>query len=193
MPSLDRQSVLARFADELFEAESTGRRIERLSDRLADLAETEAYAIAATNMARRLGTPAGYKLGYTSEAMRRQMNIAEPNFGVLTRERIIGPGEPVLSLSGLVHPRVEPELTVQLRRDLQGGDCTAQRVADALECVYPSLEIVDTRYQDYVFKAVDNIADKKFRTFGDYQPSFGFFMQAYDRGRQYYVKAGFSL
>jgi iron complex outermembrane receptor protein len=40
---------------------------------------------------------------------------------------------------------------------------------------------------------VDNIADKKFRTFGDYQPSFGFFMQAYDRGRQYYVKAGFSL
>ena len=40
---------------------------------------------------------------------------------------------------------------------------------------------------------VDNIADKKFRTFGDYQPSFGFFMQALDRGRQYYVKAGFSL
>ncbi|WP_029548466.1 TonB-dependent receptor [Rhizorhabdus wittichii] len=40
---------------------------------------------------------------------------------------------------------------------------------------------------------VDNIADKKFRTFGDYQPSFGFLMQAYDRGRQYYVKAGFSL
>ncbi|MGC6328274.1 TonB-dependent receptor [Rhizorhabdus sp. FW153] len=40
---------------------------------------------------------------------------------------------------------------------------------------------------------VDNIGDKKFRLFGDYQPSFGFFMQAYDRGRQYYLKAGFSL
>ena len=40
---------------------------------------------------------------------------------------------------------------------------------------------------------VDNVADKKFRTFGDYQPSFGFFMQAYDRGRQYYVKAGIAL
>lgn len=159
MPSPDRQSVLARFADELFEAESTGGRIERLSDRLADLTETEAYAIAARNIARRARAPAGYKLGYTSEAMRRQMNIAEPNFGVLTRDRIIGPGEPVLSLSGLVHPRVEPELTVQLRRDLQGGGCTAQHVADALECVYPSLEIVDTRYRDYVFKAVDNIAD----------------------------------
>ncbi|PZU56559.1 MAG: TonB-dependent receptor [Sphingobium sp.] len=40
---------------------------------------------------------------------------------------------------------------------------------------------------------VDNIGNKKFRTFGDYQPSFGFYMQSYDRGRQYYVKAGFSF
>jgi iron complex outermembrane receptor protein len=40
---------------------------------------------------------------------------------------------------------------------------------------------------------VDNIGNKKFRTFGDYQPSFGFFMQAFDRGRQYYVKAGVAL
>lgn len=40
---------------------------------------------------------------------------------------------------------------------------------------------------------VDNIADKKFRTFGDYQPSFGFYMQAFDRGRQYYAKIGYSF
>ncbi|WP_157218100.1 TonB-dependent receptor [Flavisphingomonas formosensis] len=40
---------------------------------------------------------------------------------------------------------------------------------------------------------VDNIGNKKYRIFGDYQPSFGFYMQAYDRGRQYYVKAGFSF
>lgn len=40
---------------------------------------------------------------------------------------------------------------------------------------------------------VDNIGDKRFRTFGDYQPSFGFRMEAFDRGRQYYVKAGVSF
>lgn len=40
---------------------------------------------------------------------------------------------------------------------------------------------------------VDNIGNKKFRTFGDYQPSFGFYMQAYDRGRQYYAKVGYSF
>lgn len=159
MPPLDRPSVLAGFAHELFEARRTGRRIERLSDRLEDLTVSEAYGIAATNLARHDGAVVGYKLGYTSAAMRQQMNIAAPNFGVLTRDQIIGPGAPVLPLIGLVHPRVEPELTVQLRRDLHGGGCTAAHVADALECVYPSLEIVDTRYRDYVFKAVDNIAD----------------------------------
>ena len=40
---------------------------------------------------------------------------------------------------------------------------------------------------------VDNIGNKKFRVFGDYQPSFGFYMQAFDRGRQYYAKAGVSF
>jgi 2-keto-4-pentenoate hydratase len=159
MSSPDRQSVLSDFADELFEAESTRRRIERLSNRLRDLNEAEAYSIAAANCAREASEPAGFKLGYTSAAMRLQMNIAEPNFGVLTRDRIIGPGNRVISLAGLVHPRVEPEITVQLRRDLHGGGCTIQGVRAALECAYPSLEIVDTRYHDYVFKAVDNIAD----------------------------------
>ncbi len=37
---------------------------------------------------------------------------------------------------------------------------------------------------------VDNIGDKKFRTFGDYQPAFGFRMESFDRGRQYYAKLG---
>jgi len=40
---------------------------------------------------------------------------------------------------------------------------------------------------------VDNIANKKFRTFGDYQPSFGFYMQAFDRGRQIYAKIGYAF
>ena len=40
---------------------------------------------------------------------------------------------------------------------------------------------------------VDNIGDNKFRTFGDYQPSFGFRLEAFDRGRQYYIRAGVSF
>jgi iron complex outermembrane receptor protein len=34
-----------------------------------------------------------------------------------------------------------------------------------------------------------NLTDEHYRTFGDYQPSFGFTMEAFDRGRQWYAKA----
>jgi iron complex outermembrane receptor protein len=40
---------------------------------------------------------------------------------------------------------------------------------------------------------VDNITNKRFRTFGDYQPSFGFYQQSFDRGRQWYVKLGYAF
>jgi iron complex outermembrane receptor protein len=33
-----------------------------------------------------------------------------------------------------------------------------------------------------------NLTDEQYRTFGDYQPSFGFTMEAFDRGRQWYAK-----
>ncbi len=39
---------------------------------------------------------------------------------------------------------------------------------------------------------VDNITNEKYKIFGDYQPSFGFYMEGLDRGRQYYVRAAFS-
>lgn len=159
MPDLGRTSTLNRFARELFEAERGAHRIERLSDRLPDLTEGEAYEIAAINIRKRGQRAAGFKLGYTSAAMRQQMNIAHPNYGELTQERIVGPGQVELVLDGLVHPRVEPELTLRLGQDLQGTECTPAEVARAVDCVYPSLEVVDTRYQDYAFKAVDNIAD----------------------------------
>ena len=40
---------------------------------------------------------------------------------------------------------------------------------------------------------VDNLTDRKFRTYGDYQPSFGFYQESFDRGRQWYVKLVFSM
>jgi iron complex outermembrane receptor protein len=49
----------------------------------------------------------------------------------------------------------------------------------------------DKRYS--VTLGMDNATDKKFRTFGNYQPAFGFYTEAFDRGRQVYVQAGVSF
>lgn len=39
-----------------------------------------------------------------------------------------------------------------------------------------------------VTAGVDNATDERYRTFGDFQPGFGFYMEAFDRGRQWYIK-----
>jgi len=36
---------------------------------------------------------------------------------------------------------------------------------------------------------VNNVTDEHYRLFGDYQPAFGFTLEAYDRGRQWFAKA----
>jgi iron complex outermembrane receptor protein len=37
---------------------------------------------------------------------------------------------------------------------------------------------------------VDNLTDKRYAIYGDDSPSFGYYMQAFDRGRQWYVMTG---
>ena len=40
---------------------------------------------------------------------------------------------------------------------------------------------------------IDNANDEEYRIFGDYQPGFGFDMEAFDRGRQWYVQASYAF
>lgn len=154
-----RHAVLERLSRELEAAEREGQRIDLLTERLPDLTEAEAYAIARGKFERQQRRRVGYKLGYTSRAMREQMGIAEPNFGLLSAEMVLGPGAIVLAAAELVHPRVEPEITLEVGRELSGPGCTREAAAAAIARVYPSLEVVDTRYRDYRFTLRDNIAD----------------------------------
>lgn len=40
---------------------------------------------------------------------------------------------------------------------------------------------------------IDNLTDKKYRTFGNYQDAFGFTQETFDRGRQWYVQADYAF
>jgi 2-oxo-3-hexenedioate decarboxylase len=62
-------------------------------------------------------------------------------------------------MSKLVHPRVEPEIALVTRRELQGPGCT---IAHAMACVdfaLPALEIIDSRYTDFKFDLPSVVAD----------------------------------
>ncbi|MDR3475336.1 MAG: fumarylacetoacetate hydrolase family protein, partial [Devosia sp.] len=101
----------------------------------------------------------GYKLGYTSAAMRAQMNITEPNYGVLTPTHAVPDPRSRVRAAELIHPLAEPEIALRLGRDIRGPDVTRAELVAAIDAVFPAIEIVDTRYHAYKFTAIDNIAD----------------------------------
>lgn len=98
----------------------------------------------------------GGKLGFTSAAMRAAMGVDEPNFGWLTDQMVLPDGRVVLD--ELIHPKVEPEIAFLLDTDLPKPVTTAAVLAGT-RAVMPCLEIVDSRFVDFRFGPLDNIAD----------------------------------
>jgi 2-keto-4-pentenoate hydratase len=150
---------IARCAAALYEAERTRRTVAPFSPNHPELDEVQAYAIQAAGLALRGQRPIGYKLGYTSAAMRAQMNIDHPNFGVLTDAMRIDPGTDRVASAQLIHPLVEPEIALLVGRRIEGTGHDRNSIWRHVDAVLPALEIVDTRYHEYKFAIVDNIAD----------------------------------
>jgi 2-keto-4-pentenoate hydratase len=125
----------------------------------AALTAPQAYRVQATLTALHLSAGrsiVGYKLGYTSTVMRRQMGIATPNYGPLFDNMIFASGDTV---DGYMQPRLEPEVAVVLGRDLSGTGLLLHEVASAIGQTRCCLEIVDSVWRDYRFSAEQNTAD----------------------------------
>lgn len=119
----------------------------------------DAYAVQAAGVEMRVADGervVGGKLGFTSRAMQTAMGVSSPNYGVLTDAMILDGS--VVRLSSLIHPKVEPEIAFLLGVALD-PPVGPQEVLAATAAVLPCLEVVDSRYVDFRFTAVDNIAD----------------------------------
>jgi 2-keto-4-pentenoate hydratase len=149
---------VADAARRLYRARAERRPIQPLSNEWGELDERLAYDVQRAVASLVAEPGAGFKLGYTSAAMRAQMNVDTPNYGVLFASTRIG-ADGIVASHELIHPLVEPEIALVLARDVDvevDGAVAARALVDA---VMPALEIVDTRYVEYRFSAVDNIAD----------------------------------
>ncbi|WP_425310491.1 fumarylacetoacetate hydrolase family protein [Ammonicoccus fulvus] len=150
-------SAIERIVDELETAERTAVGVPTLSSRPEGLTESDAWAIAGARDARRLARGerrVGYKLGWTSSAMREALGIDQPNHGSLWAGMEC---DGTLSMAERIHPKAEPEFAYRAGRTLS-GNVTAAEVAESGEWAV-SLEIVDPRWESYRFAFVDNTAD----------------------------------
>jgi 2-keto-4-pentenoate hydratase len=100
----------------------------------------------------------GSKIGLTSLAVQRQMNVDQPDFGVLYADMALGDGETVPT-GRLLQPRLEAEVAFVLGRDLPDHPVVLTDVIRATEFVVAAIEIVDSRIQDWDISIVDTVAD----------------------------------
>jgi len=146
-------------AHELYEAAQTARPVALLTERYPDLDWNGARAIARSTDAHRRtngDSQIGWKLGWTSEAMRMALGIDRPNWGTLWASQVAGAE---LHLDRLIHPKIEPELVWKAPVDFAGPEVTAADIAAADGEWALGLEVVDPRFPSFAFAALDNTAD----------------------------------
>lgn len=145
----------------LHDAEQHRQPIEPLSDRHPGLTQADAYAVQAGWLAQKLAAGeqlVGRKVGLTSQAMQKQLNVHEPDFGFLLQS-MLAPAGGTLKRTDLLRPRIEPEIGFWLASDLRGPGVTVEQVLQATRGVCAAMEIVDSRIADWRIKLVDTIAD----------------------------------
>lgn len=158
MLSAQRREQLAA---DLAEAERSRVPIAPLTDGNADIDVVDAYEIQLINIRQRVAEGArvvGHKVGLSSEAMQKMMNVDEPDYGHLLDEMQVFEDRPVPS-GQYLYPRVEVEVGFILADDLPGAGCTEEDVLAATAAFAPALELIDTRITNWQIKLCDTIAD----------------------------------
>ena len=147
------------FAIELRTAELDGSAVDLPTQRFPHLDWSDARHIARRRDALRRtdgDEQIGYKLGWTSAAMRAALGIDRPNWGTLWRSQQC---DDRLDLSRLRHPKAEPEIVFIAAVDLEGPELTATDVLTSAGGWAIGIEVVHPRFASYDFTWLDNTAD----------------------------------
>lgn len=131
----------------------------------AEAPKSEAEAAAAQRaLAERTGaaSPGGFKIGATARRMQEYLGLTGPAAGFMAVGGL-HPDGATLRFADFVHPGVECELAVRLKRDLLPGSCSAHDAAAAVGALFAAIEIVENRYADLVAVGTPTmIADQVF-------------------------------
>ncbi len=151
------------------------------ADWFGKLTLPQAYAVQLNILKRRVAEGdrhAGWKVGLTSSAMRKQQNVSEPCFGHLMESGRLSSGLRIKHAS-LIRPGIENELCLTLGSTLQGANVSFEEALAAIATVEPALELVEVRGDfsaDIALSMADNAQQYGFITGKpvDYDPTVAF-------------------
>jgi len=137
------------------------REVEPLEQSRGAFSLDDAYRIQRAGIEKRLARGErrqGLKLGFTSEAKRKQMNLGEPIYGELTDAMRVDDGGRLEVAAG-IHPKIEPEIFFVTACELR-GKISLDEAQDAVAQVGAALEILDSRFTGFrYFSLPDVVAD----------------------------------
>lgn len=146
----------------LLDAELQRKDVVRItSDKVPKLTVEEAYNIQEELVKLKIEqghSIVGPKMGLTSRAKMKQMNVDDPIYGYIFDNMVVQDGTKV-SLADFIHPKVEAEIAFILGSDIEGPGISGAQVLAATKYVCPALEIIDSRYENFNFTLPDVIAD----------------------------------
>jgi len=154
-------AIRAELAAELAEAERSRVPMSPLTAAHPGIDVVDAYEIQVINIRQRVAEGAvviGHKVGLSSEAMQKMMDVDEPDYGHLLADMEVFEDVPV-NTARYLFPRVEVEVGFILAEDLPGAGCTEDDVLAATAAYAPSIELIDTRIRDWKIALCDTIAD----------------------------------
>ena len=140
---------IEELAARLDEAERTRGQIAQFSRAFDGMTMSDSYAIQRAWVDHKIAAGQrviGHKIGLTSRAMQRAVNITEPDYGVLLDPMLFHDGQKI-PIDRFIEPRVEVEIAFMLREPLRGPHCTIFDVLNHTDYIMPAVEIIDARIE----------------------------------------------
>jgi 2-oxo-3-hexenedioate decarboxylase len=161
MSESTNNQTISQLSARLWRARHDQRPISPLTKETPSLTTQQGYAIAWHGMSLRQEqgeSIVGYKMGLTSEAKRRQMNLNEPIYGVLTDKMQLALGTAFDTSKG-IHAKAEPEIAFHISHGFSSVP-TPEAAFAGCDRIAPAIEILDSRFEGFkYFSLPDVIAD----------------------------------
>jgi 2-oxo-3-hexenedioate decarboxylase len=156
-----------RIAQELLNALDRGVTIASVVTRNPGFDWDQGYAVAAEILALRCArgeSPVGRKIGFTNRNIWPEYGATAPIWAHIYRHTLIHARDnaATISLTGSVHPKIEPEIAFGLSAPLPVGTHDPEHILQSVAWYAPSFEIVDCHFADWKFLPADAAADFSF-------------------------------
>jgi len=86
------------------------------------------------------------------------LHVDEPDYGHLLDDMVFG-NEAIVKVSSMLSPKIEAEIGFVLGEDLVGPNVTFLDVMMATDYIVPTIEVIDSRVEDWRIKLIDTVAD----------------------------------